>query len=99
DRIAMITAEGRLLVFPIAELPELSRGKGNKLIALRGEDKILLWTSLPAGGSLQIESAKRVMTLKPGDWQAYQGARASRGSHLPRGWQTVQALKVETPKT
>ena len=55
--------------------------------------------SLPANGSLLIESAKRLMTLKPNDWQAYQGSRATRGSHLPRGWQTVQALRVESAKT
>ncbi len=99
DRVAMVTAEGRLLVFPIAELPELTRGKGNKLIALRGEDRIVVWTTLPAQASLLIQSGTRQMTLKPSEWGPYQGSRASRGSHLPRGWQTVQSIKAETSKT
>jgi topoisomerase IV subunit A len=98
DRIAMVTAEGRLLVFPIAELPELTRGKGNKLIGLRGVDRIVVWTALPATTSLLIVSGTRTMTLKPSEWQAYQGSRASRGSHLPRGWQTVQVIRAEVPK-
>jgi topoisomerase IV subunit A len=99
DRVAVVTAEGRLLVFTIAELPELTRGKGNKLIALRGEDRIVAWTALPAQANLVIESGKRFMSFKPSEWQEYQGSRASRGSHLPRGYQTVQSIRAESAKT
>src|SRR3546814_13142504 len=48
DRLALVTAEGRLLVFPLAELPELAKGKGHKLVALKGEDRILAPCVLPA---------------------------------------------------
>src|SRR5581483_5136425 len=97
DCVAMVTAEGRLLIFPATELPQLARGKGNKLIGLKGEDRIVAWTSLPAGASLVLESGKRTLTLKPSDWERYRGSRASRGAHLPRGYQTVQTLRAETP--
>ena len=95
DCVAMVTAEGRLLVFPLSELPEMARGKGNKLIGLKGEDRILGWVSLPEDAALVLESGKRTLTLKPSDWKAYQGSRASRGSHLPRGYQAVQNITVE----
>jgi topoisomerase-4 subunit A len=99
DSLAVVTAEGRLLVFPLAELPEMSKGKGNKLVTLKGEDRIVAWTTLPSQASLVFESGKRTLTLKPADWAHYLGARASRGSHLPRGYQSVQGLELEFPKT
>jgi topoisomerase-4 subunit A len=97
DRLAMITAEGRLLVFPIAELPELARGKGNKLIGLKGVDKILAWAVTPSQGSLAILSGQRTLTLAPKDWKEYEGSRASRGGFLPRGYRTVQGMRAEVP--
>jgi len=96
DRMAVITAEGRLLVFAVADLPELGKGKGNKLITLRGEDRIIASCVLGEGASLTLECGKRTLTLKPGDVAAYQGARASRGSHLPRGFQRVDAVYPAT---
>lgn len=96
--IGMSTAEGRLLLFPVAELPELAKGKGNKLIALKGEDRILAACVLPAGHPLVITSGKRTLTLKPSDLAGYIGARASRGSHLPRGFQRVEAMAPDIMK-
>lgn len=92
DRYALATAEGRLLVFPLAELPELAKGKGNKLVALKGEDRILAVTVLPPAASLELVCGKRTLTLKPSDLQHYTGSRASRGSHLPRGFQRVDRM-------
>ena len=92
DRLALATAEGRLLVFPVSELPELAKGKGNKLIALKGEDRIVASAVLPAGASLELQSGKRSFTLKPADIEHYVGARAGRGNHLPRGYQRVDGM-------
>ncbi|HEX4872866.1 MAG TPA: DNA topoisomerase IV subunit A [Nevskiaceae bacterium] len=97
DRYALVTAEGRLLIFPVAELPELAKGKGNKLVALKGEDRIVASCALPEGVALVLTSGKRTLTLKPGDQAAYLGARASRGTHLPRGYQTVDRIEPQTP--
>ncbi|MGQ0696634.1 MAG: DNA topoisomerase IV subunit A [Panacagrimonas sp.] len=94
DRFALATAEGRLLVFPIAELPELAKGKGNKLVTLKGEDRIVASTVVPAASAVTLLCGKRTLTLKPSDLDSYLGARASRGGHLPRGFQTVEKMSV-----
>jgi DNA topoisomerase IV subunit A (EC 5.99.1.3) len=93
DRLALVTAEGRLLLFPVAELPVLAKGKGNKLIALRGEDRIVAQCLLGEGQALAVTSGKRVFTLKPADLAHYSGTRAGRGNHLPRGYTRVEALE------
>ncbi|MEC9363435.1 MAG: DNA topoisomerase IV subunit A [Pseudomonadota bacterium] len=97
DRLAMATAEGRLLVFPLSELPELAKGKGNKLIALKGEDRILAATVVPPAASLELVCGKRTLTLKASDLEHYTGSRASRGSHLPRGFQRVDSMNAIAP--
>ncbi|MGB1560824.1 MAG: DNA topoisomerase IV subunit A [Sinimarinibacterium flocculans] len=97
DRLAMATAEGRLLVFPLSELPELAKGKGNKLIAIKGEDRILAATVVPPAASLELVCGKRTLTLKPSDLEHYTGSRASRGSHLPRGFQRVDSMNAIAP--
>ena len=94
DRYALATAEGRLLVFLLAELPELAKGKGNKLVTLKGEDRIVASTVVPVAASLTLYCGKRTLTLKPADLEAYLGARASRGGHLPRGFQTVERMST-----
>lgn len=94
DRLALATAEGRLLVFPVSELPEMAKGKGNKLIALKGEDRIVAAAVLPAGSPLEVLSRKRTLTLKRGDLEHYVGSRASRGNHLPRGYMQVDGLQA-----
>ncbi|MES0873612.1 DNA topoisomerase IV subunit A [Sinimarinibacterium thermocellulolyticum] len=99
DRLALATAEGRLLIFPLSELPELAKGKGNKLIALKGEDRILGAAVLSPTASLELVCGKRTLTLKPADLQHYVGSRATRGSHLPRGFQRVDGMNaVEAAK-
>ncbi len=98
ERFALATAEGRLLVFSLAELPELAKGKGNKMVALKGEDRILASAVVPPGASLTLTCGKRAFTLKPSDLEHYVGSRASRGHHLPRGFQRVDAMEIELPK-
>ena len=94
-QLAITTAEGRLLLFPVAELPELPKGKGNKLVTLKGQDRILASCVLPADAALVLSCGKRTLTLKPADLAGYSGARASRGSHLPRGFQRVDGMGIE----
>ncbi|MDO5611285.1 MAG: DNA topoisomerase IV subunit A [Pseudomonadota bacterium] len=99
DRIVIATSAGHVLVFALAELPELDKGKGNKLIeipkAKRGTEKVIAVAVVPEGGKLVVKSGSRAMTLTWKDLEAYLGARASRGSLLPRGWQKVDSLDTE----
>lgn len=93
------TSAGHLLAFPVAELPELDKGKGNKLIeipkAKRGTERVVAVAVVPPDGALQVHSGQRTMTLSFKDLDNYLGARASRGGLLPRGWQKVDGLSVE----
>ncbi|MGH8072600.1 MAG: DNA gyrase subunit A, partial [Lysobacter sp.] len=99
DRVVVATTAGHLLAFPVAELPELDKGKGNKLIdipkAKLGTERVVAVAVVPPGGTLSVKSGARTMTLSWKDLDAYIGARATRGGLLPRGWQKVEGLAVE----
>ena len=99
DRIVAVTSAGHLLAFPVAELPELDKGKGNKIIeipkAKRGTEHVVAIAVVSPGSTLSVKSGARTMTLSFKDLDPYMGARASRGGLLPRGWQKVEALHVE----
>jgi topoisomerase-4 subunit A len=100
DRVAAITSSGHLLVFPVAELPELGRGKGNKIInippkkARAREEYVTALAVVPEGNSLVIRAGKRHFTLKATDLDAFQGERGRRGKMLPRGFQRVESVEV-----
>jgi topoisomerase-4 subunit A len=96
--IAAVSDEGRLLVFPLNDLPRMAKGKGNKIISVagrgKGGDVMLACCSFSEQDSLVISAGKRSLTLVPADWSHYQGERARRGSKLPRGFQKVVSLSV-----
>ncbi len=101
DRVVAISNEGRMLAFPIAELPELSRGKGNKIInipsarvAERSEFVVALAVLSP-GDVLMVYAGQRYLRLKLSDLEHYQGERGRRGNKLPRGFQKVDRVEVE----
>lgn len=101
DRIAAVTNDGRLLIFPLTELPELAKGKGNKILnipsskAKSREEYLIDVAILAEGSSLKIISGKRHMILKPSDIEHYTGERGRRGSKLPRGYQRVDGLETQ----
>jgi topoisomerase-4 subunit A len=98
--VACATNAGRLLIFSSSELPELSRGKGNKLMnipsakAASREEYIIDIQVLSMGDALTIHAGKRHFTLKGADLVHYKGERGRRGNHLPRGLQNVTHLQV-----
>ena len=96
DRIVAVTSAGHVLAFPLSELPELDKGKGNKLIeipkAKRGTEQVVAIAVVPPNGKLLVKSGARTMTLSFRELDAYVGARGSRGGLLPRGWQRVDSL-------
>ncbi|MFY2765229.1 DNA topoisomerase IV subunit A [Arenimonas sp. MALMAid1274] len=99
DWIVSITSAGHLLAFPITELPELDKGKGNKLIQIpparlkSGEEKVIALASVRNGGELTVYSGKQKLVLSWRDLQAYEGSRASRGNLLPRGFTKVDRVE------
>ncbi len=98
DYLAVVSVTGYLLIFPLADLPMLARGKGNKMMNISsakfksGEDYVVDFTVLPEGASLEILSGKRTLTLKPKDLANFHGERAQRGRVLPRGMRRVTKL-------
>ena len=101
DLLAAVTTEGRLLVFPIRDLPQLGKGKGNKIIGIPGErvasreEYLTDLAVLPAGATLVLIAGKRTLSLKADDLEHYKGERGRRGNKLPRGFQRVDSLLVE----
>jgi topoisomerase-4 subunit A len=98
-RVVAVTTAGHLLAFPVSDLPELDRGKGNKIIdipkAKLGTERVIAIAVLAPGNVLSVRSGSRTMTLSFKDLDAYVGHRATRGGLLPRGWQKVDGLSVE----
>jgi topoisomerase-4 subunit A len=96
--IAAVSSTGRLLLFEMEELPELAKGKGNKLINIpgpkykSGEEIMVAAAVVPEDGSLQVQTSTRMMTIKWDDLDDYYGDRALRGSMLPKGWRKVERL-------
>ncbi|PWW10583.1 MULTISPECIES: DNA topoisomerase IV subunit A [Pseudidiomarina] len=102
DLLAVVSNEGRMLLFPIKDLPELAKGKGNKMIsipALRAqsrEEYVVATAVVPADAAITLTAGKRKLTLKPADLEHYRGERGRRGNKLPRGLQRVDAISVES---
>jgi topoisomerase-4 subunit A len=98
--LATVSNDGRLLVFPVTELPELARGKGNKIMNIPSarakvrEEFVIAIALICPGQSLTLCSGKRHVTLKPTDLDHYRGERGRRGNKLPRGFQKVDGVEV-----
>jgi topoisomerase-4 subunit A len=96
--VAVTTNRGRLLVFPISELPVLSKGNGNKLIQIpskemkSGEEFVVSICVLLETQNLKVTAGKRHLTIKFQDLNNYIGKRARRGNLLPKGYQKLKNL-------
>ena len=100
-RIAVAVSSGHLLIFEAHELPELAKGKGNKLVQippalLKEGHRVTAITVLPALRSLRVIAGKRHVTLSLSDLENFVGERARRGKLLPRGFQRVDELQAES---
>ena len=99
--LAALNSEGRLLVFPATDLPELPRGKGNKIFGISTRKSLVEPESLLAiatvgpGQSLRLLMGERHMGLTYKELGDYRGERGQRGAVLPRGWRKVEGLEVE----
>ena len=100
DFIVSITNEGRMLMFPLSELPRLAKGKGNKIISIptaRVAERlefVVALAVLTEEDTLTVHAGRRHHNLKPADLQHYRGERGRRGNKLPRGFQNVDRIEV-----
>jgi len=98
--VAVVSNEGRLLIFPLADLPELGRGKGNKMLSIPGarvesrDEFVASIAVIHSKQKLAVYSGKRHTTFKMSDLEHYRGERGRRGHKLPRGFQKVDSMSV-----
>jgi topoisomerase IV subunit A len=102
--VAVVSSEGKLLAFPVGEVPEMPRGKGNKLYDIPGKKaraRSELMTALavvPPEASLVLHSGEQRKTLEWRELQAYVGQRAQRGAVLKRGWpRRIERMEARLP--
>ncbi|WP_273838208.1 DNA topoisomerase IV subunit A [Providencia rettgeri] len=101
DLLLAITKAGRMLIFPVADLPQLSKGKGNKIIniagaqAASGEDVLTWLMLLPVGASITLHFGKRKLKFKAEDLQKYRSERGRKGTSLPRGMHNIERIDIE----
>lgn len=102
DIVCAISNTGSLLCFPVGELPEMSKGKGNKIYNIptakfkSGEETMLALAVVSPKQKLRIISGKRHTVIKFRELENYLGSRGQRGRKLPRGFQKVDAIDIET---
>ena len=98
--LAAVSNEGRMLVFPLAELPVMARGKGNKIISIpsarvQAREEFMIGAAvLREGDVLVVNVGKRHIKLKLRELEHYMGERGRRGNKLPRGFQKVDGIEV-----
>lgn len=99
--VVAVTSEGRMLVFPQADLPVMSRGKGNKLIGIPSarvaarEEYVVGLSVMTPSQILRVYAGKRHLNMKFSELEHYIGERGRRGHKLPRGFQKVDRIEVE----
>lgn len=96
-----LTNLGRMLVFPVETLPSLSKGKGNKIIAIssaqaqKREDYLINLALISDKSSITLYAGKRKLTLKAADLQKFMAERGKKGTLLPRGLQRVDRVEID----
>lgn len=100
DLIAAVSTIGRLLIFPLNQLPLLAKGKGLKIIQIppaklqAREEYVVAMTVVSDNAILTIKSGQRHLKLKPVDIKHYVGERGRRGNMLPRGFRNITWMGV-----
>lgn len=95
-----ITNAGRMLIFPVKELPELAKGKGNKIISIpsaqaeKHEDFLSYMMLISPESSVTLYVGKRKLTLKPIDLDKFKAERGRKGTLLPRGLQRIDHIEI-----
>ncbi|MHB8728025.1 MAG: DNA topoisomerase IV subunit A [Sulfuricaulis sp.] len=101
DLLASVTTTGQMLVFKAKNLPQMPKGKGNKILNIPGakftksEEALAGVAVFGEGKSLLVHTAKGVLTVTPEEVDLYEGQRAQRGSRLPKGYQEVKGIEVK----
>ncbi len=103
DMLLAITQARHMLMFPVGELPQMSKGKGNKIISIpsadaaAGNDKLAWLMILPPGSAVTLYVGKRKLVLRSEELQKFRADRGRRGTLLPRGLQRIDKVELDAP--
>ncbi|MDU8923778.1 DNA topoisomerase IV subunit A [Pasteurellaceae bacterium LIM206] len=101
--LVALTAAGRMLIFPVQDLPSLAKGKGNKIVTIpaaavkSGEDALVKLLLISENASLVFHSGRRKITLKPEDLKKFRAERGRKGTSLPRGLHSGVEIEIMEP--
>ncbi len=101
DYLAAVTTTGQMLVFKVKDLPQMPKGKGNKILNVpaakfaKSEEAIAGVVVFSEGKPLVVHAGKGDLTVSREEIELYEGERAQRGSRLPKGYQEVQGIEVK----
>jgi topoisomerase-4 subunit A len=99
--VVAVNSDGRMLAFPVSELPEMEKGRGNLIFGIpgkksrNGEELMVAAIVVAPEQTVAVHCGERTMTLSWKDLANYRGERSQRGAVLPRGWRKVDRLSVE----
>jgi len=100
DLLAAVTTTGQMLVFKVKELPQMPKGKGNKILNVptakftKGEEAVAGVAVFGADKHLVVHTSKGDLGMSPEELELYEGERAQRGGKLPKGYQEVRGIEV-----
>jgi len=98
--VVCATSEGYLLAFPLDDVPELAKGKGNKLInvppkRLKAGDEFMVGLAvMTEKDEVLVWAGQRYLRMGLKDIEHFKGDRAHRGRKLPRGFQRVTNIET-----
>ncbi len=101
DQIIAVSSIGHMLMTPLVQLPQMAKGKGNKIINIpstllnSGKEKVAAVTLLPTNAKLIVHAGKRYKTMKVNELLTYAGERGRRGLKLSQGYRQIDRLVVE----
>ena len=100
DQVVSITSDGYIALLEVKSVPQLARGKGNKIQGIpprrikAGEETVAFIACLSGKQKLVIHSGKKYKSMNLRELEEYRIERGKRGRKLPRGYQNVTAIEV-----
>jgi len=97
--VCAVNSEGKMLAFKVSDLPEMPKGKGNKIFDIPSkkaearEEYLTAIAVVPPNGKLVLYSGEKQKTLDWSEIKEFKGQRAQRGSVLMRGWREIDRLE------
>ena len=86
DHVAIVGDNRKMLVFPLAEIPEMARGKGVRLQKYKDGGVLDAKTFAMEAGLTWQDSADRIFTRSRAELAEWIGERAAAGRLVPKGF-------------